>query len=74
MPRRRKEPSPWAHKAEYTREEAVELPKKYEVVIVVTIPKVELTHTMMNMQGVGGLVSSRSGRLTILPGRDENKW
>ena len=27
MPRRRKEPFPWAHKAEYTREEAVERAK-----------------------------------------------
>ncbi len=28
MPRRRKEPSPWAHKEEYTREEAVERAKE----------------------------------------------
>ena len=28
MPRRRKGPSPWAHKAEYTREEAVERAKE----------------------------------------------
>ena len=28
MPRHRKEPSPWAHKVEYTREEAVERAKE----------------------------------------------
>ena len=73
MPHRRKEPSPWAHKAEYTERKQLNVPEKYEAVMGVATLKVELMHTTINMQGAGGLVSSKSGRLIIMQGRDEKK-